>query len=153
MLFCTWDYARFFALVFALYWAMPWRRARVGLLLGASLYFYACWNRWLALLIAATSLMDYAVALGLDATGSPRARKALLGLSLAANLGLLAAFKYANFFLDSLEAALAACGARAPMPLLKLVLPVGISFYTFEAISYTYDVYRRRLRAERDPTH
>ena len=59
MLFCTWDYARFFALIFALYWAMPWRRARVGLLLGASLYFYACWNRWLALLIASTSLMDW----------------------------------------------------------------------------------------------
>jgi alginate O-acetyltransferase complex protein AlgI len=153
MLFCTWDYAKFFALIFALYWAMPWPRARVGLLLGASLYFYACWNRWLALLIAATSLMDYAVGLGLDASGSTRVRKALLGLSLVANLGLLAAFKYADFFLASLEAALDSCGVRAPMPLLRLVLPVGISFYTFEAISYTVDVYRGRLKAERDPTH
>ncbi|HEY2154933.1 MAG TPA: MBOAT family O-acyltransferase [Isosphaeraceae bacterium] len=153
MLFCTWDYAKFFALVFAVYWAMPWPRARVGLLLGVSLYFYACWNRWLALLIASTSLMDYAVGLGLDASRSPRARKALLALSILANLGLLAVFKYADFFLASFEAALASCGVRAPMPLLRLVLPVGISFYTFEAISYTVDVYRRRIRAERDPTH
>jgi alginate O-acetyltransferase complex protein AlgI len=153
MLFCTWDYARFFALVFALYWAMPWPRVRVGLLLGASLYFYACWNRWLALLIASTSLMDYAVGLGLDASRSPRVRKALLALSVVANLGLLAAFKYADFFLASLEAALASCGVRVPMPLLRLVLPVGISFYTFEAVSYTVDVYRRRIRAERDPAH
>jgi alginate O-acetyltransferase complex protein AlgI len=153
MLFCTWNYATFFALVFALYWAMPWSRARVALLLVASLYFYACWNKWLALLIASTSLMDYAVGLGLDASKSPRARKALLATSLVANLGLLAAFKYADFFLASLEAALASCGVRAPMPLLKLVLPMGISFYTFEAVSYTFDVYRRRIKAERDPAH
>ena len=153
MLFCTWDYAKFFALVFALYWALPWRRARVGLLLGASLYFYSCWSRWLALLIAASSMMDYGVGLGLDASRSARVRKALLALSLVANLGLLAAFKYADFFLASLEAALGSCGVRAPMPLLRLVLPVGISFYTFEAVSYTFDVYRRRIRAERDPAH
>ncbi len=153
MLFCTWDYVKFFALIFALYWAMPWRRARVGLLLGASLYFYASWNRWLALLIASTSLLDYAVGLRLDASESPRVRRVLLTLSLVANLGLLAAFKYADFFLGSLEALLASCGVRAPMPLLRLVLPVGISFYTFEAVSYTFDVYRRRIRAERDPAH
>lgn len=153
MLFCTWTYARFFALVFALYWASPWRRARVGLLLAASLYFYACWNHWLALLIAGSSMMDYAIGLGLDGSRSERARKALLALSLVANLGLLAAFKYADFFLASLEAALVSCGVRAPMPLLRLVLPVGISFYTFEAVSYAVDVYRRRIRAERDPTH
>ena len=91
--------------------------------------------------------MDYAIGLGLDASESPRARKSLLALSLAANLGMLAAFKYADFFLGSLEALLASCGVRAPMPLLRLVLPVGISFYTFEAISYTVDVFRRRIRA------
>ena len=153
MLFCTWDYAKFFALVFALYWALPWRRARVGLLLAASLYFYACWNQWLALLIAASSMMDYAVGLGLDGSQSARVRKAFFALSLVANIGLLTAFKYADFFLASLEAALASCGVRAPMPLLRLVLPVGISFYTFEAVSYTFDVYRRRIRAERDPAH
>ena len=146
----------FFALVFALYWAMPWRRARVGLLLGASLYLL----RLLEPLARAADRRDVAdrttpSASGsrLDASRSARAARACSALSLAANLGLLAAFKYADFFLASLGAALASCGVRAPMPLLRLMLPVGISFYTFEAMSYTVDVYRRRIRAERDPTH
>jgi alginate O-acetyltransferase complex protein AlgI len=150
MLFCSQEYAIFFLLVFALYWATPWHRARVVLLLAASLYFYACWNRWLALLIAATTTLDYAVGLGLEGWKSERGRKALLALSLVGNLGMLAAFKYANFFLGSLETTLNACGLHAPMPLLSVILPVGISFYTFEAINYTVDVYRRRIKAERD---
>jgi len=153
MLFCSQEYAIFFALVLAFYWALPWPRARVWLLLAASLYFYACWNRWLALLIAATSTMDYAVGLGLVAGRSERNRKILLALSLVANLGMLAAFKYANFFLGSLEAALNACGAHASLPLLRVILPVGISFYTFEAVNYTVDVYRRRIAAERSLPH
>jgi len=150
MLFCSLDYALFFATVLALYWACPRPRVRVYLLLAASLYFYARWNRWLAVLIAASSTADYAVGLGIEASTSARVRKGLLVFSLAANIGMLAAFKYANFFLGSLEAALLACGARAPMPVLRVVLPVGISFYTFEAINYTVDVYRGRARAERD---
>ena len=153
MLFCSQDYAIFFALVLALYWAMPWPRARVWLLLAASFTFYACWNRWLALLIAATSTMDYAVGLGLESWRSAWRRKALLAASLAANIGMLAAFKYANFFLDSLGSALDACGAHATLPVLKVILPVGISFYTFEAVNYTVDVYRRRIRAERCLPH
>ncbi len=153
MLFCSQDYAIFLALVLGLYWALPWPRARVVLLLAASLYFYACWNRWLALLIAATSTMDYAVGLGLESWQSDRKRKALLATSLVANLGMLAAFKYANFFLGSLESALNACGAHASFPLLRVILPVGISFYTFEAVNYTVDVYRRRIPAERDLSH
>jgi alginate O-acetyltransferase complex protein AlgI len=150
MLFNSQEYALFFAAVLALYWAMPWPRARVYLLLAASLFFYACWNRWLALLIAATSTIDYAVGLGIEESRSSRVRKALLIASLVANLGMLCTFKYANFFLKSLEAALHACGASGSLPLLKVILPVGISFYTFEAINYTVDVYRRRAKAERD---
>ena len=153
MLFCSRDYALFFASVFALYWAIPRARARVYLLLAASLAFYASWNRWLAALIAATSTLDYLVGLGLDASDSPRRRKALLTLSVVANLGMLAAFKYANFFLDSLGAGLAAVGLASSLPVLGLILPVGISFYTFEAINYAVDVYRRRLPAERDLGH
>jgi alginate O-acetyltransferase complex protein AlgI len=75
-------------------------------------------------------------------------------ISLTANLGLLAYFKYANFFLASLQEALRAAGAPSPdWPLLKIILPIGISFYTFEAINYTVDVYRRRVPAERNPVH
>ena len=73
----------------------------------------------------------------------------LLGVSLVVNLGVLCYFKYANFFLQSLAEALHAMGASASLPLLKVILPIGISFYTFEAISYVVDVYKGRLRAER----
>src|SRR5205807_2129992 len=94
--------------------------------------------------------MDYFIARGLDAMERPRWRKLLLLTSLVANLALLAYFKYANFFLQSLERALHAAGADASLPLLSVMLPVGISFYTFEAINYTVDVYRRRVPAERN---
>src|SRR5438105_9954253 len=102
MQFCTFEFLLFFVAVFALYWALPWSRARVGLLLGGSFFFYARWNEWLALLIAVSTALDYLLALGMDRKGAGRrARKVLLGISLAANLGLLCYFKYANFFLES----------------------------------------------------
>jgi alginate O-acetyltransferase complex protein AlgI len=149
MLFCSQEFLLFFTAVFTLYWAMPWHRARVWLLLAASFYFYANWNRWLAGLICATTVMDYWIARRLEASTSPARRRWLLGASLVVNLGLLAYFKYANFFLRSLEDVLEAAGASASLPVLRVILPVGISFYTFEAINYTVDVYRGKLRAER----
>jgi alginate O-acetyltransferase complex protein AlgI len=149
MLFCTKQFVIFFALVFALYWALPWRRARVLLLLVASFCFYAVWSKWLAVIVCLSTTLDYLIARGLDTDSAPRWRRALLALSVGANLGLLCYFKYADFFLRSLEEALDALGLSASLPLLKVILPVGISFYTFEAISYTVDVYYRRIRAER----
>jgi alginate O-acetyltransferase complex protein AlgI len=128
-------------------------QARVWLLLMVSFCFYASWNRWLALLILTTTFMDYVAARGMNATSSKPRRLALLLLSLAVNLGILVYLKYANFFLDSLEAALRAVGSEASLPLLEVILPIGISFYTFEAINYTVDVYRRRIPAERDLAH
>jgi alginate O-acetyltransferase complex protein AlgI len=174
MLFCSWTFAQFFALVFTVYWLVPWRRlqltlplptrrartwrltgdeARVWLLLVASFYFYASWNRRLALLICATTLTDYAIGLGLESLTAPRWRRALLCLSLIGNLGVLCYFKYANFFLESLFETLHALGVSASQPVLKVILPIGISFYTFEAINYTVEVYRRRIPAERNPAH
>jgi alginate O-acetyltransferase complex protein AlgI len=125
-------------------------QARVWLLLMVSFYFYACFNGALAAIICVSTAMDYGVARGLDASSSPRFRRLLLGLSLVANLGLLVYFKYANFFLDSLNRTLEAVGAEASLPTLSVILPIGISFYTFEAINYTIDVYRRRVPAEKD---
>jgi alginate O-acetyltransferase complex protein AlgI len=125
-------------------------RARVWLLLTVSFFFYACFNQWLATVICISTAMDYGVARGLDASSSQRFRRFLLGISLVANLGLLAYFKYANFFLHSLERTLHALGASSSLPLLSVILPIGISFYTFEAINYTIDVYRRKVPAERD---
>jgi alginate O-acetyltransferase complex protein AlgI len=152
MLFCSTQYLYFFCAVFALYWALPWRLARVWLLLAASFCFYASWNHWLALVVFASSVVDYWVARGMAAT-TPRGKRVLLALSLLMNLGLLAYFKYANFFLGSLESALHAAGAAASLPVLRVILPVGISFYTFEAINYTVDVYRGKIPAERNLAH
>jgi alginate O-acetyltransferase complex protein AlgI len=153
MLFCTSNFFYFFFAVFAVYWSLPWPRARIGLLLLASFYFYACWNLSLAWIVCLTSTFDYLLARGMDACDRPGRRKLLLYVSLAINLGLLVYFKYANFFLQSLETALRAAGAEASLPVLRVILPIGISFYTFEAINYMVDVYRRRIRAERDLAH
>jgi alginate O-acetyltransferase complex protein AlgI len=153
MLFCTNKFLFFFTAVFAVYWLLPWRRGRVYWLLAASFYFYACWNKHLAGLICVSTLFDFLAARGMEASTSPRLRKGLLGLSLTMNLGMLAYFKYANFFLRSVEDALRAAGQTASLPVLSILLPIGISFYTFEAVSYTVDVYRRRIPAERDLAH
>ena len=153
MLFCSREFLFFFAVIFVVYWAIPWAKARVWLLLVASFFFYARWNEWLALLIGVSTLIDYLLARGMDSSTKPRVRLALLYASLAGNLGLLAYFKYANFFLGSLEDSLRAAGASVSMPLLQVILPVGISFYTFEAINYMVDVYRKKIPAERDLGH
>ena len=153
MLFCSEKFLIFFIVVFLTYWALPWHRARVWLLVGASFYFYASWNKWLAGIICLSTAMDYFIARGMEAMTSARRRRLLLLISLAANLGLLVYFKYANFFLQSLEEALHAVGETASLPVLRVILPIGISFYTFEAINYTVDVYRRRIPAERNLLH
>jgi alginate O-acetyltransferase complex protein AlgI len=153
MLFTSQKFVYFFAVVFAIYWSLPWRRVRVWLLLGASFYFYASWNQWLAALIGISTTMDYFIARAMEAGAWSRWRKQLLIVSIAANLGLLCYFKYANFFLRSLEEALGAAGLSHSLPVLKVLLPIGISFYTFEAINYTVDVYRGRIRAEPNLLH
>src|SRR5262249_17974932 len=107
-------------------------------------------NKMLALLICATTLTEYFIGLALEALTRPRLRRALLLVSLVGNLGVLVYFKYANFFLESL---LDACKVTHLSPILQVILPVGISFYTFEAINYTVDVYRRKVPAERNPAH
>jgi alginate O-acetyltransferase complex protein AlgI len=153
MLFCSQAFLYFFAALLLLYWLTPWRQPRIWLLLAASFYFYAVWNAWLALLIGVTTLMDYLVALGMDRSPSPRRRKLLLIVSLVVNLGVLCYFKYANFFLLSLDEALIALGVPVWFNTLRVLLPIGISFYTFEAINYTVDVYRRKVPAERNLAH
>jgi alginate O-acetyltransferase complex protein AlgI len=155
MLFCSQLFLVFFAVVFTAYWSIParWHRGRIWLLLAASFYFYASWNEWLALIIAVSCTVDYFLARGMDKFTQIRVRRFLLVLSVAGNLGLLCYFKYANFFLESLNAALQATGSTSSLPLLHVILPIGISFYTFEAINYTVDVYRRQTPAERDLGH
>jgi alginate O-acetyltransferase complex protein AlgI len=150
MLFCSQQFLIFFTAVFVLYWALPWPRVRLYLLLAASFYFYASWNHWLALIICASTTLDYFIARALEASSSARWRRGLLTVSIVANLGLLCYFKYANFFLHSLEQGLRASGVHASLPVLRVLLPIGISFYTFEAINYVVDVYRGQVPAERN---
>ncbi|MGH7172598.1 MAG: MBOAT family O-acyltransferase, partial [Gemmataceae bacterium] len=99
MQFCSQKFFLFFVLIFALYWALPWRRVRVNLLLVASFYFYASWNKSLAILICVTTLLDYLLAIGIERSTVDWRRKLLLGVNLFVNLGLLCYFKYTNFFL------------------------------------------------------
>lgn len=153
MLFYSPEFVPFFLLVFLLYWLAPWQRIRTLILLAASFYFYASWSEWLALLIGVTSTFDYAIGRALDATQRLGLRKLLVVASLVVNLSILAYFKYVNFFLDSLEASLQLAGVSVSWPTLSIILPIGISFYTFEAINYTVDVYRRRVVAEKRLDH
>ena len=153
MLFCTQAFLFFFLIVFGCYWAVPNDRFRVVLLLAASIYFYSCWNAWLSLLIVVSTAVDYTIARSLDRSQNEAARRAMLAISICFNLGLLCYFKYANFFLESLGELLRLIGAEASLPTLQVILPIGISFYTFEAISYVVDVYNRRIAAERSLPH
>ncbi|MBL7965283.1 MAG: MBOAT family protein [Flavobacteriales bacterium] len=151
MLFNSLAFAFFLPAVFALYWALRGRVAQNVLILLASYLFYGWWDWRFLTLIAFSSLLDYGIGLGLGNTTAPRTRKLLLGLSLAGNLGLLGLFKYHDFFARSLAEAFATLGIELHPVTLGLVLPVGISFYTFQTLSYTIDVYRGTLKPVRDP--
>jgi alginate O-acetyltransferase complex protein AlgI len=146
MLFNSLVFALFLPVVFVLYWGVLRSvQGRNLLLIAAGFVFYGWWDWRFLLLLLATSLTDYAVALGLGATAVQRRRKLLLGVSLVGNLGTLGIFKYHDFFARSLADALGSLGIAYQPLLLQVVLPVGISFYTFQALSYTIDVYRGRI--------
>jgi len=150
VLFNTTRFALFFSLVFVAYWLLGRReRAQNVLLVLVSNYFYACWDYRFLPLLWFSMLVDYFVGLGLDASEDPRRRKRLITLSVTVQLGILGLFKYLNFFVDSGAALLARLGFHVAPKALGIVLPVGISFYTFQTMSYTIDVYRRVIRAER----
>jgi alginate O-acetyltransferase complex protein AlgI len=144
VIFTQLEFFIFFAGVVGLLHLVAGNTGRKVLLLGASYYFYAYWDyRFLSLLIGST-LVDYVVGRGLGGAARPRTRQLLLSLSLAANLGALFFFKYFNFFVSSCNRALSFL--HVDLSTMSLVLPVGISFYTFEKLSYVLDVYRGRLR-------
>ncbi len=122
-----------------------WVRFQNLFLLAFSLFFYGYWDWRFLLLLGATVLVDYTVALRISASASPASRRRWLWVSLVSNLGLLGAFKYYDFFAAGLSTLLASVGLGVSLPLLKVVLPIGISFYTFQSLSYTLDVYWGRM--------
>jgi D-alanyl-lipoteichoic acid acyltransferase DltB (MBOAT superfamily) len=145
MVFNSVHFVWFFLVVYAAYRALP-HRGQNWLLLAASYYFYAAWDwRFLGLLIGST-VVDFTCALLLDRALSTARRRLLLGLSLGFNLTLLGFFKYFNFFADNLHTLFQAAGWQLDFVTLHVLLPVGISFYTFVTMSYVIDVYRREIR-------
>ena len=153
MLFNSLDFMVFLPAAFALYWLLG-RRLRLQnlLVVVASYVFYGWWDWRFLVLIAFTSAWSYLFGLlELNAAAGTRWSKFRLALSCVINLGILGYFKYAGFFVHEAEALLNALGFHAHFETLKVILPVGISFYTFQALSYTIDVYRRVVVPTRDP--
>lgn len=131
------EFLFFFPVVFVLHWHLP-HRPRNWMLLLASWMFYFWWNLWTGLLLVGSTLISWLCAHGIHRTESKNARKALLVVALATSFGCLAVFKYADFFMSTV-------GLTLPF---AIILPVGISFYTFQTLSYVIDVYRGTVEAE-----
>ena len=152
MLFNSFSFVIFLPIVFALYWSLqktPLRLQNFFLLI-ASYVFYGWWDwRFLGLILVSSST-DYLCGILMHRSGTEKGRKSFLLLSLLINLSLLGFFKYFNFFVDSFADLLREIGINPDMHTLSIVLPVGISFYTFQTLSYTIDIYRRRIEPTTD---
>ena len=152
MLFNSIDFAIFLPIVFFLYWFVFKRNLRLQnlLIVVASYVFYGWWDwRFLSLILFST-LVDYTVGVKLKTENRPSKRKIYLWISIFTNLGFLGFFKYYNFFLDNFITAFSFFGTEIQPNSLNIILPVGISFYTFQTLSYTIDVYRRNLEPTKD---
>src|SRR5881275_830188 len=146
MLFNSFQYWMFFLIVAVLFYSMPFRIGKVLLLL-ASYVFYMWWDPRFIVLILTSTAVDYYLGIFLE-TATGRRKKLLLAVSLIVNLGILGFFKYYDFFAGSLAALL---HIQKSSVVLQVVLPVGVSFYTFASLSYTFDVYWGKMKAARNP--
>lgn len=148
MIFSSFQFLIFFLIVLLLMVVIPGSRYRKLMLLGASYFFYGFWDYRFTLLLFASTVVDFFVSRALYQIEDQTRRKMLLLVSMAASLGFLGFFKYYNFFVDSAGVILSSWGLGISN--LDIILPVGISFYTFQTMSYTIDVYRRKLKPEND---
>lgn len=152
MLFNSLNFAIFLPIVFILYWFATKGNLRFQniVLLFSSYFFYACWDwRFLFLLIFST-LLDYYTGIKIHEATSYKRKLSWLWLSIGVNLGFLGVFKYYNFFAESFAVALSLLGLKANFGTLQIILPVGISFYTFHGLSYVIDIYKKRIKPERN---
>lgn len=147
MLFNSLNFALFLPVVFILYWFVTNKslKAQNILLLLASYFFYSCWDWRFLFLLAFSTLLDFYSGLAIHQNSNDRIRKIWLIASVGINLGFLAVFKYYNFFADSLADGLREVGINANFSSLQVILPVGISFYTFHGLSYVFDIYNRKI--------
>ena len=152
MTFHSIEFAIFLPIVFTLYWALGKAPLRIQnlLVLVASYLFYGWWDWRFLGLIFVSSLVDYFVGLGLQNEEDSKKRKWLLAVSLVVNIGLLGFFKYYDFFAQSFADAFQLLGRPIDVKMLNLILPVGISFYTFQTLSYSIDLYKRKIEATSD---
>jgi len=152
MLFNSLDFAIFLPIVFILYWFVVEKhlKAQNALIAIASYVFYGWWDWRFLSMIVFSSVIDYFIGLKLEKTEWERKRKILLWTSVFVNLGFLGVFKYFNFFVDNFVEAFSFFGYNIPNTSLNIILPVGISFYTFQTLSYTIDVYRKQLKPTKD---
>ncbi len=153
MLFNSVEFGLFFAGVVAIYYGLVprgWLRTRKGVLLLASYAFYVSWNPIFVLLLLASTLLDFCLGLAMGRAARSAVRRVLVTVSLMGNLGLLAVFKYGGFLTETVGALLAAEPPEGALWLLHLTVPLGISFYTFQTLSYSIDVYRGERAPERN---
>lgn len=150
MLFNSLAFAIFFVIVYGLY-LVSTHQLQNRILLAASYYFYAAWSWKLTSLLLISTTIDYFCALGIEKyRENQKAKKRFLALSLMGNLGMLGFFKYYNFFISNLEGLIGSFGGTPQFWHLDIILPVGISFYTFQTLSYTIDVYKGQMKPTRD---
>jgi alginate O-acetyltransferase complex protein AlgI len=148
MTFHSLPFVIFFPVVLAAYWCLRHRGQNL-LLLAASYVFYGWIHPWFVAIMLVSTTVDYWA--GQRMEDDPANRRRYLTASLVVNLGMLGFFKYFNFFIDNVRTVLASLGVTAAPPTLEILLPAGISFYTFQALSYTIDIYRGEMRARRNP--
>jgi len=155
MLFNSIGFAIFFLIVFVLYWTAFGKKYKIQniLLLLSSYYFYGSWNWHFLLLLIFSTGLDYFTGLMMSDATNKRKKQLWFWLSVCVNLGFLAVFKYYNFFVDSFADLLSAFGLKANLATLQVLLPVGISFYTFHGLSYVIDIYNGRIKPERNFIH
>ena len=151
MLFNSLDFAFFLPIVFALYWLAKRNiKLQNTILLISSYYFYACWDWRFLSLILISSLVDFLVGIALSNQEHVVKRKVLLWTSISVNIGFLAFFKYYNFFVEEFVTVFSMFGREIQANSLNIILPIGISFYTFQTLSYSIDIYKRKLEPSRD---
>lgn len=150
MLFPTLTFGIFFLIVFTVSWSMRWTPIpRKWFLVAASYFFYGWWDWRFTFLLFGTTLVNYLAGLALGRTAGAGARKLIVGVTVFVDLAVLAFFKYFDFFLTSLDGLLNTLGLERDLPFMEVILPIGISFFTFQGISYVVDVYRGEIKAEK----
>ncbi|PZU78687.1 MAG: hypothetical protein DI529_17825 [Chryseobacterium sp.] len=152
MLFNSLEFLVFFILVFCLYWAIPIKRWKLRnlLLLASSYYFYAQWDWHFCFLLGFSTLLDYLSGIAIEKASKKSIKKIWLFTSIIINVGILGYFKYVNFFVESFNDLLISVGFRPNISTLNIILPIGISFYTFHGLSYVLDVYFGKFKVEKN---